>query len=78
MTVAAAVGPRGTDHWRHHLTDTISAGRGLCDPALARLLCEDGVDVIREMDSWRVGWARDGDRLATVQAPGHDRPRPAG
>jgi succinate dehydrogenase / fumarate reductase, flavoprotein subunit len=75
MTVAAAVGPEGTDHWRHHYADTIAAGRGLCDPALARLLCEAGVEVIREMDRWRVGWARHGDQFATVQAPGHDRAR---
>ena len=75
MTVAAAVGPEGTDHWRNHYADTIAAGRGLCDPALARLLCEEGVEVIREMDRWRVGWARDGDCFATVQAPGHDRAR---
>ncbi|HEX3996811.1 MAG TPA: FAD-binding protein, partial [Acetobacteraceae bacterium] len=75
MTVAAAVGPEGTDHWQHHYSDTIAAGRGLCDPALARLLCEEGVDVIREMDRWRVGWARAGGRLAAVQAPGHDRAR---
>lgn len=75
MTVAAAVGPEGTDHWRHHLTDTLTAGRGLCDPALARLLCEDGVEVIREMERWHVGWARDGGVLRSVQAPGHDRPR---
>jgi succinate dehydrogenase / fumarate reductase flavoprotein subunit len=75
MTVAAAVGLEGTDHWRHHLADTLEAGRGLCDPALARLLCEDGVEVIREMEGWKVGWAHDGDRLRSVQAPGHDRPR---
>jgi succinate dehydrogenase / fumarate reductase flavoprotein subunit len=50
MTVAASVGPEGTDHWRYHLADTLTAGRGLCDPALARLLCEDGVEVIHEMD----------------------------
>jgi succinate dehydrogenase/fumarate reductase flavoprotein subunit len=75
MTVAASVGPEGTDNWRHHWADTLAAGRGLCDPALARLLCEDGVEVIREMDRWRVGWAREGERLAAVQAPGHDRPR---
>ena len=75
MTVAAAVGPEGTDHWRHHLADTIAAGRGLCDPALARLLCEDGVEVIQQMDRWRVGWARNGEDFNRVQAPGHDRPR---
>jgi succinate dehydrogenase / fumarate reductase, flavoprotein subunit len=73
MTVAAAVGR--DDHWQHHLNDTLTAGRGLCDPALARLLCEDGVEVIREMDRWHVGWARDGDHFRSVQAPGHDRPR---
>jgi succinate dehydrogenase/fumarate reductase flavoprotein subunit len=75
MTVAAAVGPEGTDHWEDHLRDTLAAGRGLCDTRLARLLCEDGVEVIREMDAWRVGWARDGQALRAVQAPGHDRPR---
>lgn len=75
MMVAAAVGPEGSDHWRHHLADTLAAGRGLCDPDLAALLCEAGVDCIREMDAWKVGWARDGTRFAQVQAPGHDRPR---
>ncbi|HUA53804.1 MAG TPA: FAD-binding protein [Candidatus Sulfotelmatobacter sp.] len=79
MTVAAAVGAQQPDHWSHHLADTLAAGRGLCDEPLARLLCEDGVACIREMDGWGVGWARDGvgesARLRQVQAPGHDRPR---
>lgn len=75
MTVAAAVGPPGTDDWRFHLQDTLAAGRGLCDPRLSALLCEDGVDCILEMDRWKVGWARDGEHLRAVQAPGHDRPR---
>lgn len=75
MTVAAAVGPDGADDWRYHLADTLNAGRGLCDPALARRLCEDGVEAIREMAGWKVGWAHDGDVLRAVQAPGHDRPR---
>ena len=82
MTVAAAIGEQTPDHWEHHLADTLKAGRGLCDPALARLLCEDGVECIREMDAWGVGWARiddadksAGPRLRAVMAPGHDRPR---
>lgn len=73
MTVAAAL--EADDDWRHHYNDTLTAGRGLCDPALAALLCEVGVDVIREMEGWKVGWARDGNRLRAVQAPGHDRAR---
>ncbi|MBP0496130.1 FAD-binding protein [Roseomonas sp. SG15] len=76
MTVAAALGSETEDDPAHHLRDTLAAGRDLCDPRLARLLCEDGVEVIREMDAWKAGWARHGDgRIRQVQAPGHDRPR---
>jgi len=75
MTVAAALGEQTPDHWEHHLTDTLAAGRGLCDEKLAALLCEDGPRRIREMDDWKVGWAREGGHIKQVQAPGHDRPR---
>jgi len=75
MTVAAALGAEAPDRWEHHLADTLAAGRGLCDPALSRLLCEEGVDCIREMDAWGVGWARSNGRIKQVHAPGHDRPR---
>jgi succinate dehydrogenase / fumarate reductase, flavoprotein subunit len=75
MTVAVAVGEEEPDHWEHHLADTLKAGRGLCDPALAQLLCEDGPACIREMDDWGIGWARRNGHLAQVHAPGHDRKR---
>src|SRR5499427_9262646 len=75
MTVAVALGSQTPDHWRHHLADTIQAGRGLTDQRLARLLCEDGPDCIREMDMWGVGWARRDGRITQAFAPGHDRPR---
>src|SRR5688500_12147298 len=55
MTVAVALGAEQPDHWTHHLENTLEAGRGLCDPALAQLLCEDGVECILEMDTWGVG-----------------------
>ncbi|WP_296465472.1 FAD-binding protein [Pigmentiphaga sp.] len=75
MTVAAALGEQGPDHWEYHLRDTLAAGRGLCNEPLARLLCEEGVQAIRLLDRWGVGWARNGERLAQTRAPGHDRPR---
>ena len=75
MTVAAAVGGECPDHWQHHLVDTLRAGRGLCDPELARVICEDGLECILEMDDWGVGWARKEGRFTQVMAPGHDRPR---
>src|ERR1044071_524394 len=57
MTVAVALGGEAPDHWSHHYQDTLTAGRGLCNEALSRLLCEEGPEWIREMDSWGVGWA---------------------
>jgi succinate dehydrogenase / fumarate reductase flavoprotein subunit/fumarate reductase (CoM/CoB) subunit A len=75
MTVAAALGEEAPDHWQHHLADTLKAGRGLCEPSLSQLLCEDAPECIREMDDWGVGWARAGGHISQVQAPGHDRPR---
>jgi succinate dehydrogenase / fumarate reductase, flavoprotein subunit len=75
MTVAAAISEEIPDHWSHHYADTIAAGRGLCDEPLARLLCEEGPECIREMDEWGVGWARRDGHIAQLTAPGHDRPR---
>ena len=75
MTVAVALGEETSDHWSHHLADTIQAGRGLTDERLARLLCEEGPECIREMDTWGVGWARRDGHIAQAMAPGHDRPR---
>src|ERR1700730_7499714 len=75
MTVAVALGEETSDSWQHHYADTIAAGRGLCDEALAQLLCEGGPDCIRELDRWGVGWARKDGRITATAAPGHDRPR---
>jgi succinate dehydrogenase/fumarate reductase flavoprotein subunit len=75
MTVAVALGSQTPDHWSCHLRDTLTAGRGLCDESLSRLLCEEGPDCIRQMDDWGVGWARQDGRIIAAQAPGHDRPR---
>jgi len=75
MTVSVALGEQCPDHWEYHLADTLAAGRGLCDPDLARLLCENAAPRIREMDAWKVGWARENGHLKQVYAPGHDRAR---
>ena len=75
MTVAVALGDEAPDHWSHHYQDTLTAGRGLCNEALARLLSEQGPECIREMDAWGVGWARKDGKITAAFAPGHDRPR---
>ena len=75
MTVAVALGDEAPDHWSHHYQDTLTAGRGLCNEALSRLLCEEGPECIRELDAWGVGWARNNGKITSAFAPGHDRPR---
>src|SRR5688572_16651025 len=75
MTVAVGLDDDGLDHWEHHYADTLKAGRGLCDPAIAQLLCEEGPARIREMDAWGVGWARENGKVKRAYAPGHDRAR---
>src|SRR5215468_4435637 len=75
MTVAVALGEETPDHWSHHLKDTLEAGRGLCEERLSRLLCEEGPEVMRQMDDWGIGWARRDGRITQAFAPGHDRPR---
>ena len=75
MTVAAAIGAQTDDHWSVHLEDTLESGRDLCDPTLARILCEEAPKRIREMDTWKVGWAREDGLIRQVMAPGHREPR---
>ena len=75
MTVAVALGEQTPDHWEYHYADTLAAGRGLCDEGLAAMLCEEGPLRIREMDAWKVGWAREDGHIKQAHAPGHDRPR---
>ncbi len=76
MTVAAALAEECPDRWEWHLEDTIASGRGLCEEDLSAILCREAPARIREMDAWRVGWARrDNGRIAQVTAPGHSRPR---
>ena len=76
MTVAVALGSdQAPDDPSFHLADTLNSGRGLCNEKLASLLCEAGPEVIREMDDWGVGWARENGEIKSAHAPGHDRPR---
>ena len=50
MTVAVALGAETPDDWRHHSRIRSRPAAGCATSALARLLCEDGPDCIREME----------------------------
>ncbi|SVD81155.1 uncharacterized protein METZ01_LOCUS434009, partial [marine metagenome] len=71
MTTAAALAEEVPDHWTKHLEDTLEAGRGLCNEELSAILCEEAIVRIREMDDWKVGWARKDGKITGVAAPGH-------
>ncbi len=75
MTTAAALGEEEPDSWEKHLDDTLDAGSGLCNEELSAILCEEAIDRIREMDDWKVGWARKDGKITGVMAPGHSVPR---
>src|SRR6202030_3680656 len=76
MTCAAALGEAEPDDPQLHLADTLEAGRGLCNEDLAALLCEGAPRRIRELEAWKVNWARaDDGRINQVKAPGHGRAR---
>ena len=76
MTVAVALGVRDAGSLEPSLRRHARQPAAACaTSALARLLCEEGPECIREMDAWGIGWARKDGRIAQAFAPGHDRPR---
>jgi succinate dehydrogenase/fumarate reductase flavoprotein subunit len=76
MTCAAALGEAEPDNPELHLRDTLEAGRGLCNENLSALLCEGSPRRIRELEGWKVNWARaENGRINQVKAPGHGRKR---
>ena len=65
--IAAAVGPH--DSPDRHFDDTVAAGRGLSDPAAARVLVDDGPARIRELIEWGVAFdTQDGELLLAREA----------
>jgi succinate dehydrogenase/fumarate reductase flavoprotein subunit len=71
MTVAVALGQQEPDSVTLHLDDTLNAGRGLCNEALAALLCGEGPARILEMEQWGTRWARANGCIKQEHAPGH-------
>ncbi|MBT5047688.1 MAG: FAD-binding protein [Rhodospirillaceae bacterium] len=76
MTCASALGEEEPDGPDQHLIDTLEAGRGLCNENLSSLLCENSPKRIRQLEEWKVQWARqDNGKIRQVMAPGHSRKR---
>ena len=72
--VAAAIGPG--DDPEQHLADTVTAGRGLCDPQAVRVLVTEGIDRIRDLARMGVEFDREPDgSYALGREGGHGRRR---
>src|SRR6266508_1819715 len=77
--VAAALDERADDSQELHLSDTIAAGAGLCDPDAVRVLVTEGPDRVRELIAMGAVFDRTGDGeaagLALAREGGHSAAR---
>jgi L-aspartate oxidase len=71
--IAAALG--SDDSAERHYEDTITAGRGLCDPAAVRLLVEGGPAGVRRLVEWGVSFDTEDGLLQLGKEAAHSRAR---
>ncbi len=59
-----------------HINDTMTAGAGLCDPDVVKLICEQGPDRIEEIINWGMNFDRNADNtLRAGREGGHSASR---
>ncbi len=71
--IAAAIGPN--DSPEQHLADTVVAGAGLVDEAMARILVENAPRCIRDLEQYGVSFDREGDGRAFGREGAHRHAR---
>src|SRR3569833_2024975 len=72
--IAAALHPG--DSPEEHLTDTLTAGVGVCDPEAVRVLVTEGPEAVRRLIALGADFDRDGDgQIALTREGGHLRRR---
>ncbi len=71
--IASVLGPE--DQFQSHIDDTLSAGKGLCDPEVVEMVVREGPDRVRELIQWGTRFDRVGRQLALTREGGHSQPR---
>ena len=71
--IASAFGP--DDSVEQHAEDTISVGRGLCDPETVRFVVSRGPELIRELGDWGAVFDTKGGAFALGREGGHRQAR---
>ncbi|MEO1996969.1 MAG: FAD-dependent oxidoreductase, partial [Planctomycetaceae bacterium] len=65
------------DDVAHHMADTMSAGKGLCDASVVRAVCSEAPAQIRELIDFGAQFDLDNGELELTQEGGHSRRRVA-
>jgi L-aspartate oxidase len=65
------------DHFQNHAQDTISAGKGLCDPAIVEMVVREAPARIQELIDWGARFDTENGELALAQEGGHSHRRVA-
>ena len=63
------------DSFDAHLADTLAAGAGLCDEAVARFVVSCAPDAIAQVAAWGLHFDREGDRPHLTREGGHSHRR---
>ena len=71
--VAAVMDPE--DSYAAHVTDTVEAGAGLCDPEVVKTTVADAPDIIAQLSSWGVNFDAEDNALHLTREGGHSHRR---
>jgi len=74
--IAAVLPTNTSDSIDAHITDTLTAGAGMCDPAAVDLVCTQGPDLLQELINWGATFDTDDKgQLSTGREGGHNANR---
>jgi L-aspartate oxidase len=71
--IAGAIGP--DDRFEDHVADTLTAGAGLCDPAIVDLVVREAPRAIQELIDWGTKFDLEAGQLALTREGGHSQAR---
>jgi L-aspartate oxidase len=71
--IAGVIDPE--DRFEDHIADTISAGGGLCDPAVVEMVVREAPQRIQELIDWGTRFDHDAGELALGREGGHSHSR---
>src|SRR2546423_1908006 len=71
--IAGVMSPE--DRFENHIEDTLTAGAGLCDPAVVELVVREAPEQINDLVRWGTHFDEEDGRLALTREGGHSHRR---